>query len=217
MISFEFLSLSTQPCSEVSNKKSRYLASSDRIRQRSALFRIIFIQKMEFKVLYFPPVCELCRGCCSKNIIFDMISYRNLCIKAGVLLKLAVKHKAINIHRNIVDLILGYVFWQKPMKLYRQHDKYHMHTNHLVKWAEIKTTIFPTLVPAYFIEATANIDNNDDLAGYPICESYKVVGRVVSSKLNRIRGVCWVPRISVESFDVSYHGRMEIYVISLKK
>ena len=153
------------------------------------------------KVLYFPPFSEICGCCCSKDQFLNMIAYRNLCIQAGVLLKLAVKHKAINIHRNVLDLILEYVFWQKPMKLYYKSHKYHRHTACLIRFAEFETHIFPTFVPAYFIEATVNTDDNVDLAGYPIfrgLDDLKVVGRLISRK----RGVCWVPGISVKFVEV---------------
>jgi hypothetical protein len=133
-------------------------------------------------------------------MILDMISHRNLCIQAGILLKLAVKHKLMNIHRNVVDLILEYVFWQKPLKFYR-YNMYHSHKRCIALIGlQVTSNIFPSLVSAYFVEFTC--DSEFDFIGYPIFRDLKVVGRVVSAKFPKIRGVCWVPGISVEFVDV---------------
>jgi hypothetical protein len=156
------------------------------------------------KVLYFPPLCDLCRKCCSKNMILDMISHRNLCIQAGVLLKLAVKHKLINIHRNVLDLILEYVFWQKPLKFYR-YNMFHSDKKCMALFGlQYLSNIFPSLVSAYFVEFTCY--SEFEFIGYPIfCESI-VVGRVVSTKFPKIRGVCWVPGISNGVVDILYRN-----------
>lgn len=141
-----------------------------------------------------------------------MIAYRNQCIQAGVLLKLAVKHKLIDIHRDLIDLILDYVFWQKPLYLYawlEPKGKYHTNKNCGGGQTPIR---FPSLGSAHFIEGVLQDENNCDLIGLPIFKEYLsliVIGRVCSVVSNKIRGVCWVPWISAKCFRILFQGRME--------